>query len=288
MEHKTLFIGDSISGNVDISALEGATQSKFVTAKAYGSVYEDVSNVAKQAARFPRSNFNDVVPAQLRKDDYKTLVLQAGSVDISNLNTKDNPTQYIEYFKQETIISATNFFQTAVKALSVSPSLEKVVIMKQIPRYDPVQVDPLCLKPVLSQLYNTTITDLWMNSEHKNIIVIGSHNIECTGAIKEARYRDTKSGKFDGIHLHGCSGRKTYTLSVLNILKSAQLTSEADYHQSCAQYQYQTRETRNMNRNIYRQPQDQDIRIVRHQQTGFTISTNNRYEKLSNFNQGNC
>ena len=92
MEHKTLFIGDSISGNVDISALEGATQSKFVTAKAYGSVYDDASNVAKQAARFPRSNFNDVVPAQLRKDDYKTLVLQAGSVDISNLNTKDNPT----------------------------------------------------------------------------------------------------------------------------------------------------------------------------------------------------
>ena len=33
MGRKTLFIGDSISANVDIESLENATQSKFVTAK---------------------------------------------------------------------------------------------------------------------------------------------------------------------------------------------------------------------------------------------------------------
>ena len=80
--------------------------------------------------------------------------------------------------------------------------------MKQIPRYDPLSVDPLGLKPVLSNLFNSTLTDLYMASTVKDKIFVGNHNIECTGAIKEARYRHTKSGKYDGIHLYGSSGTK--------------------------------------------------------------------------------
>ena len=75
--------------------------------------------------------------------------------------------------------------------------------MKQIPRYDPLSVDPLGLKPVLSNLFNSTLTDLYilyMASTVKDKMFVGNHNIECTGAIKEARYRHTKSGKYDGIH----------------------------------------------------------------------------------------
>ena len=60
-------------------------------------------------------------------------------------NTKDNPEQYIEYFRQETIMSATNLFNAAVNALKVQPTLSKVVSMKHIPRYDPSNVDPLSL-----------------------------------------------------------------------------------------------------------------------------------------------
>ena len=164
-------------------------------------------------------------------------MLQAGSVDITNLNTKDNPAEYLDYFKQEVVISAKNFFQVGENALSNFSSLEKVVLLKQVPRYDPVDVDLLSIKPALAQLYNNTITDQWMNSKFKENIILGSHNIDCTGAIKESRYRETKSGKFDGIHLFGSSGCKAYTLSVLNILNMAQLTSsDYAYHQSCDQY----------------------------------------------------
>ena len=287
---KILLVGDSISSNLDITALEKATQSKLVTAKAYSSVHDTVSNNAKQAARFPASNFTDVIPAQLSKGKYKSLIIQSGSVDITNFNTKGNPSQFLEYFKQETVLSARNLFTSAENALSAQPSLNTVVIMKQIPRYDPPKVDPLCLKPALSQLYNNTITELWMNSPLKNRIVIGNHNIECTGAIKEARYRETKSGRFDGIHLYGSSGRKTYTLSVLNILKAAQLTSsEFDYHQSCAQYKYQTRQMRYQHgqNNVCKQTQDTDIRPVYRQQRGYTVPITNRFNTLSNLNQGN-
>ena len=117
---KILLVGDSISSNLDITALEKATQSKLVTAKAYSSVHDTVSNNAKQAARFPASNFTDVIPAQLSKGKYKSLIIQSGSVDITNFNTKGNPSQFLEYFKQETVLSARNLFTSAEKAGPVS------------------------------------------------------------------------------------------------------------------------------------------------------------------------
>ena len=122
--------------------------------------------------------------------------------------------QYMEYFRQETIMSATNLFQAGVNALRIQPTLAKVVIMKQIPRYDPSDVDPMSLKASLALLFNNTLANLWMESPDKHRLFIGNHNIECNGAIRESRYRHTKSGRYDGIHLHGSSGAKAYTLSV--------------------------------------------------------------------------
>ena len=172
-----------------------------------------MENVVKKPAKFPNSNFLNVVPTQLSRGTYQSLVLQAGSVDITNLVTNINSDEFMEYFKQETVISANNFFQAGVNALSTSPSLERVVMMKQIPRYDS------SLKSSLSKLYNDTITELWMKSPLKNQIVIGSHNLECTGGIRAARYSAFKTNKYDGIHMYGSSGQKAYTHSVLSIFK---------------------------------------------------------------------
>ena len=278
---KTLFIGDSISANVNIEALEEATQTEFITAKAYCSVYDDVTNVAKQSAKFPSSNFTDVIPMELKKNNYKTMILQAGSVDITNLNTKDEPEKYIEYFRQEAVMSATNLFSAAVNALIANPTLTKIILLKQTPRYDPLHVDPLGLKPTLSVLFNNTLTDLWMKSLYKDNIFVGAHNIECTGAIKEARYRHTKSGKYDGIHLFGSSGQKAYTLSVLNILRAAKITTpEHDYHLSCPQYRYQTRKTQN-HRNHKYEPRRHTMK-----EHAFHIPTFNRFSRLDTA-QGN-
>ena len=225
--------------------MEVATQAEFVCAKAYSAINDSVSNVAKQAAKFPQSNFTDVIPAQLKKDKFQTLIIQAGSVDISNLNTKDKPSENIEYFRQETVFSAKNVFAAAVNTLKVQPTLKKVVLIKQLPRYDPLHLDPLGLKPSLSLLFDNTLTNLWMESPLKERICIGNHNIECSGAIRESRYRHTKTGKYDGIHMYGSSGQKAFTLSVLNILQGAQVTSsEHDFHLSCSQFKYQNKQHR--------------------------------------------
>ena len=105
-----LYIGDSISGNAHFTVLEEATKSKFVKVKAYGSVRDSVKNVAKNSSKIPAANFAEVVPTQLRKQKYKTMVIQSGSTDITNLNTKENPEEHIEYFKDVAIGSATNLF----------------------------------------------------------------------------------------------------------------------------------------------------------------------------------
>ena len=265
--------------------LEDATRSKFKTSVAYSSIYDTESNVAKQAAKFPEANFTDVVRKELKNGSFKTLLLQAGSVDITNLKTSEHPDDFSEYFKQVAVVSATNLFQVAENALRDSRSIRKVIIMKQIPRYDPLEVDPFSLKPSLSILFNNTLSNIWMESLYRDQIFIGSHNIECNGAIREARYRHTKSGKFDGIHLYGSSGKKAYTRSVLSILEAANITSP-NYHGPCEQFVHRNRTIRANRGQKGRHFGAKNIKDrYTHTQNVFTIPTQNRYEAL--YNQGN-
>jgi hypothetical protein len=76
----------------------------------------------------------------------------------------------------------------------------------------------------------------------KNKILIGSHNIDCSGSIRESRYRHTKSQRFDGIHLYGSSGMKAYYKSVIDVLKSANLAPEDFDHQDCPQFHFQKKQ----------------------------------------------
>ena len=161
--------------------------------------------------------------------------------------------------------------------------------MKQTPRYDPVSSDPLSLKPALSELFNNILTKQWISSKLKNKIFVGSHNLECSGAIQQSRYRQSKSGRFDGVHLLGNSGPKFYTLSVLNILRKAQLTSsEYEYHQSCAQtqYGYQGRNSLQLRKqNKTRYHSDRPARTQqRNSRDSYTVPTYNRFQHF----QGNC
>ena len=188
LKPKVLFIGDSISANVDIRLLAHATEAEFHHVKAYSSIKDTVSNICKQAAKFPHANFTDVVPAELQKGTYHSLILQAPSVDITNLKTNVNPAKYIKYWEQHTILSAKNFFSVVENALKTKPTLNKVVILKLIPRYDPPSVDPLGLKSDLSKKFNAKLEELCRQSTFKSKVFVGSHNIACTGALRESRY----------------------------------------------------------------------------------------------------
>ena len=188
LKPKVLFIGDSISANIDIRLLAHATEVQFHCVKAYSSIKDTVSNMCKRAAKFPHANFTDAVPAELQKGTYHSLILQAPSVDITNLNTALNPSEFIKYFEQQTVISAKNFFSVVENALKIQPTLNKVVVLKLIPRYDLPSVDPLGLKSDLSKMFNEKLDELCMSSPFQSKVFVGSHNIDCTGAIRESRY----------------------------------------------------------------------------------------------------
>ena len=138
----------------------------YVTAsRAYSTLDDVAENDAKDKARFPDKNFANVIESELKKDPTDVLIIQAGSVDISNMKTKgNNAMKYGEYFKQQTIISASNLFTTVSNAVSCNPSLSKAIIMKQTPRYDPSANDPHAIKAALAQLYNDTLVQLWLGS----------------------------------------------------------------------------------------------------------------------------
>ena len=195
-KEKVLFIGDSIAGNINLDVIEKAVNGKVRTAKAYSSIFDNVGTKAKAAARYPTKNFKDVVPAEIKKEPIDYLVLQSGSVDITNLNTKDKPKEYSEYYKREVRYAAKNLFEAAETAISAQPSLKKVVIMCQTPRYDERSSDPLALKRVLADLFNQTLAELWLESTFKDKLVVGIHNLECTGGIREARYRDIRDKRY--------------------------------------------------------------------------------------------
>ena len=289
--NKVLFVGDSISSNVEVEVLESAMNAEIKTVKAYAAIFDNIGNVAKKAARFPAKNMTDVTQLELEKEAFDILLLQSGSVDITNLETKNNPEVYSEYFKQEVVVAAKNLVAVAENALRSHSGLKKVIILNQTPRYDEKLVDPLGLKSAFVQLYNNTLLNLWIDSPLKSKFMIGVHNLECSGGIKEARYRDSLKKKYDGLHLFGPSGRKAYTVSILNILKSADLFEQTNrqtalqYYKDLLHFQYQKM------RNYRRKPESvndwdsrhekRDNKSARTQKQRFNVHTSNVFEHLN-------
>ena len=114
----------------------------------------------------------------------------------------------------------------------MNPSLNKVVILKQVPRYEHTSVDPFKIKSSLADLYNDTLVELRACSPLKEQIFIGNHALDCFGGVREARYKSKH--RFDGVHLYGSSGTKAYTESVLMILREAgfiKKTPQTYFHQ---------------------------------------------------------
>ena len=179
----TCIIGDSVSGNLDQKVIERATNTSVRTARAYSASNDISENDAKFAAKFPEKGFKEVIAEELEKPT-DILIIQSGSVDITNMKTDfERHGDYEEYFRQETIISAHNLFESASAALTTHPSLKKVVLMEQIPRYDTIISDPHTIKPGLSRLFNTTLKQLCLQSSLNNRLVFGRHTLACTGGI---------------------------------------------------------------------------------------------------------
>ena len=143
--------------------------------------------------------------------------------------------------------------------------------------------------------------------------MIGNHSLECSGGVLQARYNNSQSGKFDGIHLFGPSGGKAYTASVMDILREAGLvkTEPPKYydeldHKNCEQARYQASQARRIaaqhisgsSHNFYRkttnnirafkntntkQGKETEANIRAYGNYQYEVPTFNRFSKLGDF-----
>ena len=137
---KVLYVGDSVSHNVNFADLEKKTNSRIKTTKAYSSVKD-------ATARWPHKNIIEVSLIALvnthEEDEYTHLVLGAPTADITNMDkSKLKSNDNIEVFKQNVFISCENVFSATQNALSRHSKLKKVSMMEHATRFDRYEKDP--------------------------------------------------------------------------------------------------------------------------------------------------
>ena len=87
--------------------------------------------------------------------------------------------------------------------------------MKRIPRYDSdIRVD-------LTKYGNFVYEKLWEEKGCPTNLVIGEHNLECYGKLRELRYGGNATQVSDNIHLRGKLGEAHFTSAVLRVFKLA-------------------------------------------------------------------
>ena len=209
---KILLVGDSISRKLNLSVLKNVTDMEIKRVEAFTVSQNDPK------ARFPDKNFNDVVPSELAKEAFSTLILQGGTNEISNLETSGKTVEKIEAFKKKIRVSSENSFKLAEKSLAETRGLENVVILKRIFRCDTMVNDPGQIRNKLSEYGNRVLDDIWLTKGCPKNIMIGQQTLECQGDLRISRFGSPSDKNYDGIHMRGKLAVQHYTGSVINVL----------------------------------------------------------------------
>ena len=141
----------------------------------------------------------------------------------TNLDIKNNPDENISNFREKVINSAHAIFTIAETALVHFPSLKNVIVLKRAPRFDPIETDPLNLKPQLSALADSVSFGLWCDSKFKNKIILGGQDIPNGENEHTNVFGSTGTLSYDGLHMKGPSGRLFFTRSIQKVLIKANL-----------------------------------------------------------------
>ena len=277
-KHKVAWVGTSISKQLDRSKFKEDLNVDLVVERAY--CIEDEVN-----AHFRSKNFRAVVPDVILKDDIDTLVLQTGSIEITNLevnktvmDTKKHINEHKKQWFEKVERDSTNLFNIAEDALKRSATLKKVIIIKRLPRYDRSRDDILGIKSQLSEYANNCYDQLWIKKGcPDNIFVVQLNGLKSTGYIREIVYGKTKSKNYDGIHLRGPHAVRHFSYRAVQAIKSVivgnlkparQFKNKEDNHRNCPQAVYQSQRRRTNERSAKPAPSQSDSSDYGHQSAG--------------------
>ena len=112
----------SITNNLDKKVCQNASGHNIDSATAY-TIENDID------ARYPTKNCVSTVPAKLKNKKYDTLIVQGGSIDINNINTKDEPIEeHLNSWKNKVKKSSERMFKLAEDSASQHPGLEVIIV----------------------------------------------------------------------------------------------------------------------------------------------------------------
>ena len=137
-----IWFGTSLSKTLNCKKFERDTNTQVKLVKAYGIKREDNQF-------FPERNFINTVPKVLKNEKPDAIVLQAGSIEISNIDVKHammDTEKDLDTYRKEWATKvekdSENLFSLAENIVKDYPET-KVIIVKRLPRFDSISVDPL-------------------------------------------------------------------------------------------------------------------------------------------------
>ena len=252
--HKVTWVGTSVSKALDREKFEKDLNVDLTVVKAY---------CIEEEGRFPKSNFRAIVPDVVEKDGIDTLVLQTGSIEITNIDANKaamDPKKYIKEYQKEWYAKvendSTNLFSIAEEAIAMDDELN-VVIVKRLQRFDRSSRDIMAIKSKLSSFSNHVYDQLWLKRGSPDRIHIVELPLGCDNSpyLKEIIYGSHSNSKYDGLHLIGRAAARHFTYravqSILPIISensrfnnpqtkhSVENYDLDNYHANCPQTQYQ-------------------------------------------------
>ena len=214
------WFGTSISKALDQKKFEADTKSKIKFVKSFGIK-------AEENQFYPELNLTDTVHAVLSKTNPDAIILQAGSIEISNFDVKkalmDTDKDLDEYWKQWTAKieeDSANMFKVAVEATKRHPAM-KVLVVKRLPRYDPISSDPKGIKSELSKFGNHVYDQLWFKGGCPKNIFIVDFELNCSdsGYLKDLIFGKSNEQRYDGVHARGEGGQRHFTYRAIDAVK---------------------------------------------------------------------
>ena len=252
--HKNIaWIGD-LDKALDKEKFEKDTNSKVKLFKAFGIKDDTIDEHAK--------SFDTVVPEVVETEDVDTLVLQGGSIEITNIDVNQSimdSKRDIEEEKRGWFSQAEEdskkLFKLAEDALKRKPSL-KIIIIKRLPRYDRSSQDILGIKSEISNFANLVLDQEW---SPKNMHIVELNLIQGSNNLRSLIYGSPKYNHVDGIHLRGPGAQRHFTYRAAQAIKQAlgyalrpvknavetARQFQQDYHATCPQTVYEKAQYRN-------------------------------------------
>ena len=311
LKHKVKWVGTSISKVLDKKKVEKDLDVELTSVKAY---------CVSKEGRYPDQNFKEVVAETLEDGEVDTLVLEAGSIEITNIDVNKavmNTEKSIEESKKEWFDKAEEtskaIFQIAEESVAKNKKLN-VVIVKRLQRFDKTSSDIIGIKQKISDFANKIYDQCILKSSNSSRIHLMELNLTRESKhLKDIIYGRTDNQRYDGIHLSGEAASRHFSYRVVQSFKQILQTpgqpkirpsqysssesesserreriSESHGHTNCPQAQYQ-RIQRGKRAHVSRQYATY-ASVVKSNTRGdqiynFSIPTRNRFDQLSN--QGN-